>query len=264
MAISKKTKVKTSKKAAPSAATAASKAAGRTKSPQPAKERPAGAQDAMARAAKGTKSVAKQRPSTPRGAAPLPQKETDQARALSEARKQIQLLIEDRDNQVAMAEAAEMERESLERDLADARERIADLEKQISEGSSSAEPQEPGGEEGSLAFEEEEEEEEEESTGNEDLDDVESIYDRMDDPRVRRQELDRERLNRESEAGDEPYWRVCPKCGDSIDEVESEDVKIDRCETCGGIFLDHGEVEMLLSIARGQHGLRRVRNALQI
>jgi hypothetical protein len=264
MAISKKANVKTSKKTASSAAPAASKAAGRTASPQSAKVKPAGAKAAMARGAKEAKSVVKQRPSTPRGADPLSQKETDQARALSEARKQIQLLIEDRDNQVAMAEAAEMERDSLERDLTEARERIADLEKQISEGTSSGGSQEPESEEGSLAFEEEEEEEEEESTGNDDLDDVESIYDRMDDPRVRRQELDRERLNRESEAGDEPYWRVCPKCGDSIDEVESEDVKIDRCETCGGIFLDHGEVEMLLSIARGQHGLRRVRNALQI
>jgi Zn-finger nucleic acid-binding protein len=41
-------------------------------------------------------------------------------------------------------------------------------------------------------------------------------------------------------------------------------VKIDRCETCGGIYLDHGEVDMLLSIAKGPHGLRRVRSALQI
>lgn len=199
-------------------------------------------------------------PTPPRDATPPPSKIGEPARALAEAREQIRRLIDDRDNQVAMAEAAEMEREVLEHELAEARERIADLEKQLGEGAPSASPASGEGEEGPLGFEEEEEEEEPSPT--EDLDDVESIYDRMDDPRVRRQELDRERIDRESEAGDEPYWRVCPKCGDSLDEVESEDVKIDRCENCGGIYFDHGEVEMLLSIARGRHGLRRIRSAL--
>jgi hypothetical protein len=217
---------------------------------------------------KGTKAAPAGATKKPPGRIPPPgpkqkavTEDGEQTRALSDAREQIRLLIDDRDEQVAIAEAAEMEREALERELAEARERIEALEKQIPEGSSS--PASPGGEgeEASVSFDEEEEEE---PSPSEDLDDVESIYERMDDPRVRRQELDRERIDRETQAGDESYWRVCPKCGDSLDEVESEDVKIDRCENCGGIYLDHGEVEMLLSIARGRHGLRRVRSSLVI
>jgi hypothetical protein len=197
-----------------------------------------------------------------KGTPPPPAKNADLDRALEEAREQIRSLIDDRDEQVALGEAAEMEREALEGELTEARARIHVLEKELAERSPSEVVPAREGDEGALGFEEEEEEEEPPET--EDLDDVEGIYDRMDDPRVRRQELDRERIDRESEAGDESYWRVCPKCGDSLDEVESEDVKIDRCETCGGIYLDHGEIEMLLSIARGPHGLRRVRSALQI
>lgn len=106
--------------------------------------------------------------------------------------------------------------------------------------------------------------EDEEEHDTDDLDDVEGIYDRMDDPRVRRQELDRERMDRESEVADEPYWRICPKCGDTLDEVDAEDLKIDRCESCGGIYLDHGEVEMLLHLLRGPEGLHRVHSALRV
>lgn len=234
------------------------------KSKGPRKETGAGPTRAARKAPeRNAEPAPKVKPAPASAAAPPPKARPsagDSTRALVEAREQIRRLIDDRDNQVAMAEAAEMEREALERELAEARERIADLEKQIGDGAPSVTPAGGESEEGALGFEEDEEEEE--ASPTEDLDDVESIYDRMDDPRVRRQELDRERIDRESQAGDEPYWRVCPKCGDSLDEVESEDVKIDRCENCGGIYFDHGEVEMLLSIARGRHGLRRIRSAL--
>ncbi len=184
-------------------------------------------------------------------------------RALEEAREQIRFLTEDRDNQVALAEAADTERAVLQRQFDDAQERIRALEKQIEQGLPRADAAAAG-----TAVEVDEglefEEEEAETEPSDDLDDVEAIYDRMDDPRVRRQELDRERIDRESEAGDEPYWMVCPKCGDSLDEVDSEDVKIDRCENCGGIYLDRGEVEMLLTLGRGPEGLRRIRSALTI
>ncbi len=127
-------------------------------------------------------------------------------------------------------------------------------------------PDEEGGSPGrevELEFVEDEEDAEEEG-GAAQVDEVDEIYERMDDPRVRRQELDRERLDRESEAGDESFWLVCPKCGDNLEEIESEDVKLERCESCNGIYLDRGEVEMLLSLAKGPRGLRRVRNVLQI
>ena len=37
----------------------------------------------------------------------------------------------------------------------------------------------------------------------------------------------------------------CPRCGSDMAEVVLERVKIDRCTSCSGIFLDKGELEIL-------------------
>ena len=44
------------------------------------------------------------------------------------------------------------------------------------------------------------------------------------------------------------YWMRCPKCGSALAEHRYSKVAIDRCtsETCGGIYLDRGELEILL------------------
>jgi hypothetical protein len=81
---------------------------------------------------------------------------------------------------------------------------------------------------------------------------------------VRRQELDRERSDREAEYGDETFWLICPKCGDHLEEIDAEDVKLERCEGCGGTYLDSGEVAMLLAVGRGVDGLRRMRDILEL
>jgi hypothetical protein len=181
-----------------------------------------------------------------------------------EAREQIRGLIEERDNQAALLEAADVEREILQRQLEQLQEKIQRTEK---EAPHRRPPESDEGGHGvqeiELEFVEDEEDAEEAETAGQ-VDEIDEIYEQMDDPRVRRQELDRERLDRESETGDESYWLVCPKCGDNLEEVETEDVKLERCETCGGIYLDRGEVEMLLSLGKGPRGLRRIRNVLQI
>jgi hypothetical protein len=177
-------------------------------------------------------------------------------RALAETLFMLQNMKEDRDTHAAIAEAADAERSMIADELEEARERIRQLEERIKE------PHEPAtvsaSPEDAIDYDEEEPEEE-----SEDFDEVESIYTRMDDPRVRRQELDRERMDRESESGDEPYWFVCPKCGGTLEEVDTGDVKVDRCENCTGLYVDQGEVEMLLSITRGPDGLQRIRSILQ-
>lgn len=38
----------------------------------------------------------------------------------------------------------------------------------------------------------------------------------------------------------------CPACRNPMITLELEDVEIDYCEGCGGIWLDRGELEMLL------------------
>jgi len=185
------------------------------------------------------------------------QAEQQLAKALLEIRR----LSEDRDNQVAIAEAAEMEHSMVLEQLREAEEKIHELEHQQAEQAiqTQAAMHPVGVDEEDADFEEEEP-----AADADDLDDVDAIYVRLDDPRVRRQELDRERLDRESEAGDEPYWMICPKCGDTLEEVDAEDLKLERCEACAGIYLDHGEVEMLLTLARGPDGLQRVSNALRV
>jgi uncharacterized protein len=46
-------------------------------------------------------------------------------------------------------------------------------------------------------------------------------------------------------------WMRCPKCGKQLKEVEVEQVKIDRCTGCGGVFLDQGELEILTHARSG-------------
>ena len=162
--------------------------------------------------------------------------------------------MEDRDHQVALVEAADLEQSILAAQLEEALGKLKALEQRRQETPAPASRPEEDTEYG----------EEVDQPDEEDLDDVEALYDRLDDPRVRRQELDRERLDRESEAGDEPYWMVCPKCGGDLDEVETEEVKVDRCENCAGLFLDPGEVEMLLNLGRGPEGMARIRNVLHL
>jgi Uncharacterized protein conserved in bacteria len=37
----------------------------------------------------------------------------------------------------------------------------------------------------------------------------------------------------------------CPKCGGALDEIVFRGVTIDRCNSCGGVWLDSGELEKL-------------------
>ncbi len=41
------------------------------------------------------------------------------------------------------------------------------------------------------------------------------------------------------------HWMSCPKCGSQLTEVQFRAVKVDKCFTCGGVYLDDGELEIL-------------------
>jgi len=36
---------------------------------------------------------------------------------------------------------------------------------------------------------------------------------------------------------------ICPRCGGSLKEGKFDDVSLDTCEKCGGVWLDSGELE---------------------
>jgi Zn-finger nucleic acid-binding protein len=40
------------------------------------------------------------------------------------------------------------------------------------------------------------------------------------------------------------YMR-CPKCGEKLEEITFQEIQVDRCPGCGGVWLDPGELERL-------------------
>jgi hypothetical protein len=44
----------------------------------------------------------------------------------------------------------------------------------------------------------------------------------------------------------------CPKCDGTLEEVTYEEVAIDRCTSCHGVWLDAGELEIVAGREQGQ------------
>jgi Zn-finger nucleic acid-binding protein len=42
--------------------------------------------------------------------------------------------------------------------------------------------------------------------------------------------------------------RICPACGAVLVTVERQDVEIERCPNCRGVWLDRGELEKLVAL----------------
>jgi hypothetical protein len=73
---------------------------------------------------------------------------------------------------------------------------------------------------------------------------------------IRRQEREtldrlREKLRAEAEAAGKEPARQCPLGHGALVEVRHEEVVIDRCETCNGVWLDAGELELLTQSGGG-------------
>jgi uncharacterized protein len=61
-----------------------------------------------------------------------------------------------------------------------------------------------------------------------------------------RARLDSERKEREAAQKKTQHWMRCPKCGDSMSEMEMTGIMVDKCKSCGGIYFDSGELELFL------------------
>ena len=63
-----------------------------------------------------------------------------------------------------------------------------------------------------------------------------------------REKAEAHRAKNEEEHKKKEHWMRCPKCGSALEEHRYGNVTIDRCSsrTCGGIYLDRGELEILL------------------
>jgi hypothetical protein len=59
-----------------------------------------------------------------------------------------------------------------------------------------------------------------------------------------------EKARRETEEAErirlkELHFMRCPKCGMELSEIGFREVRIDKCMSCGGVWLDDGELEQI-------------------
>ncbi len=66
-----------------------------------------------------------------------------------------------------------------------------------------------------------------------------------------RAKLDAQRAELKSPASRPANWMECPKCGNQLAETRRGDVMVDACSGCAGVFLDKGELDLLLSQSKG-------------
>ena len=66
--------------------------------------------------------------------------------------------------------------------------------------------------------------------------------------RQRREALDQEREKRKVEKKKLECWMHCPKCGARLREEQRGMVVLDICVSCGGVFFDKGELELILKM----------------
>ncbi|HET9598256.1 MAG TPA: zf-TFIIB domain-containing protein [Anaeromyxobacteraceae bacterium] len=57
-------------------------------------------------------------------------------------------------------------------------------------------------------------------------------------------------LKRQTAAADqqrlkELHWMHCPKCGMQMQEIRYGNLDVDACFSCGGVFLDKGEMDVI-------------------
>jgi hypothetical protein len=71
-----------------------------------------------------------------------------------------------------------------------------------------------------------------------------------------RQRLTAEERERRKEAS----FMRCPKCGDNLEEITFQEIMVDRCTGCQGVWLDSGELERLTA-KESQGWLARLRRS---
>ena len=78
-------------------------------------------------------------------------------------------------------------------------------------------------------------------------DEEDEYFFRMDQEKVKeiREELDKKRGEQNREKRKDSHWMKCPKCGSDLEEINYQQVMIDKCSDCEGIWLDKGELALL-------------------
>lgn len=56
----------------------------------------------------------------------------------------------------------------------------------------------------------------------------------------------REAIREEAKTSGEPVTMPCPRCTGKLHSEVYDEVNVDRCDTCGGVWLDAGELEQII------------------
>jgi ribosomal protein L37AE/L43A len=57
--------------------------------------------------------------------------------------------------------------------------------------------------------------------------------------------LEKLRQERRGAAAEQVGTMQCPRCGTALQERVQHDITVDECPTCGGLWLDRGEMDQL-------------------
>lgn len=58
---------------------------------------------------------------------------------------------------------------------------------------------------------------------------------------------------------DEKYKLSCSRCKAKMEKVQKKNSIIDLCPRCGGMFLDHGEINKLVKLSSSKAGGKNVK-----
>ena len=80
----------------------------------------------------------------------------------------------------------------------------------------------------------------------------------------RREQLKKERDVAAKAHAKETHWMKCPKCGSDMVEKELDNVMIDQCTECQGIYFDAGELEMVMNREESKSFMNKFKGFLKI
>lgn len=78
-----------------------------------------------------------------------------------------------------------------------------------------------------------------------------------------REELRKEREVAKKAQEKEAHWMKCPKCGSDMEEKELDNVMIDQCTECQGIYFDAGELELVMKREESKSFFGKVKGYLK-
>ena len=81
----------------------------------------------------------------------------------------------------------------------------------------------------------------------------EEYFARQEFEKKRKLEEDKQKqlADAEKQKARELHFMKCPKCGMSLAEIDYRSLKIDKCTSCQGVWLDAGELESVAQLEKG-------------